>query len=69
MDRGPIAAVREGDSITIDIEKRRIELNLAPEVIAERLAAYTPPPPRYRTGVFAKYIASVSSAARGAVTC
>jgi dihydroxy-acid dehydratase len=69
VDRGPIAAVRDGDPITIDIEARRIDLALAPETIAERVNRYTPPPPRYKTGVFAKYIASVSSAARGAVTC
>jgi dihydroxy-acid dehydratase len=69
VDRGPIAAVREGDPITIDIEHQKIDLDVAPEVVAERLKAYTPPPPRYRSGVFAKYVANVSSAARGAVTC
>jgi dihydroxy-acid dehydratase len=69
VDRGPIAAVEEGDPITIDIEHQKIELDVAAQVVAERLKAYTPPAPRYRSGVFAKYVASVSSAARGAVTC
>ncbi len=66
---GPIAAVREGDTIAIDIEKRSIDVELSPEVIRERLAAWKAPAPRYRTGVFAKYIRLVSSAAEGAVTC
>ena len=67
-DGGPIAAVQEGDIIKIDIEKRTIELEVAPEVIEERLKRWTAPAPKYKTGVFAKYIALVSSAAEGAVT-
>jgi len=69
VDYGPIAAVREGDSITIDIERGRIDLDLPAEAIAQRLTEYVPPPPRYRSGVFAKYVATVSSAAQGAITC
>jgi dihydroxy-acid dehydratase len=69
VDGGPIAAVREGDPISIDIEKRTIDLDLPAETIAQRLQGYAPPPPRYTGGVFAKYIKTVSSAARGAVTC
>jgi dihydroxy-acid dehydratase len=65
---GPIAAVQEGDIINIDIEKRTIDLEVAPEVIAQRLKTWTVPAPKYDTGVFAKYIALVSSAAEGAVT-
>jgi dihydroxy-acid dehydratase len=65
---GPIAAVREGEPIAIDIAARRIELEVAPATVSERLAAWSAPPPRYRTGVFAKYGALVSSAADGAVT-
>ena len=65
---GPIAAVREGDTIAIDIEKRSIDVELSPQVIRERLAAWKAPAPRYRTGVFAKYIRLVSSGAEGAVT-
>src|SRR5262249_46079037 len=65
---GPIAAVSEGDTIHIDIEGRKIDLEVPSEVVKQRLAALKPPPPRYQTGVFAKYIALVSSAAEGAVT-
>jgi len=65
---GPLAGVVEGDSIAIDITGRRIDLEVAPETLAERLAAWQAPEPRYRTGVFAKYCALVSSASDGAVT-
>jgi len=65
---GPIAAIREGDTITIDIEARRIDVDLTDEEIAERIAAYEPPDPPFETGVMAKYAASVSSASHGAVT-
>jgi dihydroxy-acid dehydratase len=65
---GPIAAVREGDQITFDVEARRLDVDLTDEEIAERVAEYTPPQPHYRTGVMAKYARSVSSAAEGAIT-
>jgi dihydroxy-acid dehydratase len=65
---GPIAAVRDGDEITFDVEARRLDVALSDEEIAERVAAYTSPEPHYRAGVMAKYAASVSSAAEGAVT-
>jgi len=65
---GPIAAAREGDSILIDAEAGTIDLEVAPHEIRERLAAWTPPAPRYTTGVFAKYCALVGSASEGAVT-
>jgi dihydroxy-acid dehydratase len=65
---GPLAALAEGDTIWIDIAERRIDLEVAPETLAGRLAAWKAPAPRYRTGVFAKYCALVSSAADGAVT-
>ncbi len=65
---GPIAVVQEGDTITIDIEKRAIDLEAPAAEIQRRLAAWKPPAPRYTTGVFAKYCALVSSAAEGAVT-
>jgi dihydroxy-acid dehydratase len=65
---GPIAIVRDGDSITIDVERGRLDVALSDEEIAERLRAWRPPAPRYATGVFAKYAALVSSAAEGAVT-
>jgi dihydroxy-acid dehydratase len=65
---GPIAAIREGDTITIDIEARTIDVDLSDEEIAERIAAYEPPAPLFETGVMAKYANSVSSASQGAVT-
>jgi dihydroxy-acid dehydratase len=65
---GPLAAVREGDSISIDVEAGTIDLEVAPEEIRQRLAAWTPPAPRYTSGVFAKYCALVGSASEGAVT-
>jgi dihydroxy-acid dehydratase len=66
---GPIAAVREGDLITFDIPKRCLNVALSDEEIKDRLKSWKAPEPRYRTGVFAKYAASVSSASEGAVTC
>ena len=65
---GPIAAVRDGDEITIDVDRRRIDVALADEEIAARIAAYEAPPNGDRTGVLAKYAALVSSASEGAVT-
>ncbi|HEX2436222.1 MAG TPA: dihydroxy-acid dehydratase [Solirubrobacterales bacterium] len=65
---GPIAAVRDDDTITFDIEARRIDVELSDEEIAERVAAYEPPAPAYTNGVMAKYARSVSSASEGAVT-
>jgi dihydroxy-acid dehydratase len=65
---GPLAAVREGDAITIDVEARRADVALSDEEIAARLRDWRPPAPRYTAGVFAKYSALVSSAAEGAVT-
>ncbi len=65
---GPIAAVVEGDSILIDIEHRRIELEVPEATVKQRLAAWKAPKPRYKTGVFAKYAALVQSASEGAIT-
>jgi dihydroxy-acid dehydratase len=65
---GPIAALRDGDRITFDVEARRLDVDLSEEEIAARVAEYTPPEPPYRTGVMAKYARSVSSASEGAVT-
>jgi dihydroxy-acid dehydratase len=67
---GPIAAIREGDQITVDIDARSLTVDLPDEEIATRIAAYEPPPPppEFRRGVMAKYAATVSSAAQGAVT-
>ena len=65
---GTIALVRDGDPITIDAERRRLELDLPEAEIARRRAAWQPPAPRYTTGVLAKYARLVSSASLGAVT-
>src|SRR5665213_1977831 len=65
---GPIAAVREGDTITFDIPNRKLTLNIADEEIAARLTNFIAPAPRYKRGVFFKYANSVSSASEGAVT-
>lgn len=66
--KGPIAALRDGDTITIDIEARRLDANLTDTEIQSRLAKWSPPPPRYRSGALAKYARMVSSASVGAVT-
>jgi len=65
---GPIGAIHGGDEITVDIDGRRLEVDLTPEQIDERLKGYSPPTPLYDRGVMAKYAATVSSASMGAVT-
>jgi len=65
---GPIALIREGDVITIDAAKRSLDVELDAAELERRRAAWAPPPPRYKTGVLAKYAKLVSSAATGAVT-
>ncbi len=65
---GPIAFVREGDTITFDITARELRLHVDDAELARRREGWQPRPPKYTRGVFAKYAASVSSAAEGAVT-
>ncbi|HYO45001.1 MAG TPA: dihydroxy-acid dehydratase [Candidatus Limnocylindrales bacterium] len=65
---GPIALVEEGDIIVVDVDRQELNLEVDPAVLAERRDRWTPPEPRYTTGVFAKYAAMVSSASEGAVT-
>jgi dihydroxy-acid dehydratase len=65
---GPIAAVRDGDTIELDIPSRRLSLSVPVAEISGRLASWTPPPARYTTGVLAKYARLVASASQGAVT-
>ncbi len=65
---GPIAAIREGDEVCFDVEARRLDVALSDEEIARRVAEYESPPPLYERGVMAKYAATVSSAAQGAIT-
>jgi dihydroxy-acid dehydratase len=64
---GAIAILEDGDEITIDIENRRLQVSLSDDEIAARLANWKPRPPRYAWGVMARYAATVSSAAEGAV--
>jgi dihydroxy-acid dehydratase len=65
---GPIAAVREGDIISFDVENRRLDLEITEAEMQRRLAEWQAPPPNYTTGVFAKYAKLVSSASEGAIT-
>jgi dihydroxy-acid dehydratase len=65
---GPIAAVREGDTISFDIPNRRLDVEVSDDQIAARLRDWRAPEPRYKTGVMAKYAAQVSSASEGAIT-
>ena len=65
---GPIAAVRDGDTVVFDVAARELNLELPEDEIRARVDAYEPPPPRYRTGVLAKYARQVGSAAEGALT-
>jgi dihydroxy-acid dehydratase len=64
---GPLAAVRDGDLVTIDLEHRALHVDVPDEEIARRLAEVRPPARRYESGVFARYRASVGSASEGAV--
>ncbi len=65
---GPIAVVRDGDTVEFDVEARELRVLLSDDEIAARLRGWTPPPPRYTKGVFAKYAAQVASASEGAIT-
>jgi dihydroxy-acid dehydratase len=65
---GPIALVRDGDTIVFDVEARRLDVAIEEAEMNERRRRWSPPPPRYTTGVMAKYAKLVSSASQGAVT-
>lgn len=65
---GPIAAVREGDTVVFDVAKRELNVLISDEEIAKRVAEYKSPPPLYTRGVLGKYARHVSSASIGAVT-
>jgi dihydroxy-acid dehydratase len=65
---GPIGLVEEGDEIVIDVDARRVDLDVPNDVLDKRRGRWTAPAPRYTTGVMAKYAALVSSASEGAVT-
>jgi dihydroxy-acid dehydratase len=65
---GPLAAVRDGDTIVIDVADRKIDVEVADNVLKQRLSEWKGPAPRYTSGVLAKYARLVSSASTGAVT-
>ncbi|MBI2884320.1 MAG: dihydroxy-acid dehydratase [Candidatus Methylomirabilis oxyfera] len=65
---GPIAALRTGDTVLLDINKRRLDVELSAAELKRRLRTWKPPAPRYKSGVMAKYARAVSSASEGAVT-
>jgi dihydroxy-acid dehydratase len=65
---GPIAAVHEGDTVVMDIDNRRLDIEVPDDEITRRLQSWTPPAPRYTSGVMAKYAAMVRQANEGAIT-
>ena len=65
---GPLAALRDGDTVVVDVEGRELRVELSEDELDARLAGWKPPPLRYTRGVFAKYAAEVSSASEGAIT-
>jgi dihydroxy-acid dehydratase len=65
---GPIAALRDGDVVVIDVPKRKLEVELSKKELAKRLKKWKAPKPRFQRGVMAKYAERVSSAAVGATT-
>jgi dihydroxy-acid dehydratase len=65
---GPIAALRDGDTIVFDIKARRLDVEISDQEMKSRLSRWQAPAPRYKTGVMAKYAKLVSSASEGAVT-
>jgi len=65
---GPLAALREGDTVVIDVAKGELNVELSDAALAERLAGFVEPEPRYRRGALANYATLVSSASKGAVT-
>jgi dihydroxy-acid dehydratase len=67
-DGGPIAAVRDGDTIVFDVANRELNLEISAEELEQRLADYEPLPPAYTNGVLGKYRKLVHSASEGAIT-
>ncbi|TML89915.1 MAG: dihydroxy-acid dehydratase [Actinobacteria bacterium] len=65
---GPLAALEDGDTVVVDVEARELRVELPDGELERRLEAWTTPPPRYESGVLAKYAALVSSASDGAIT-
>src|SRR6266542_74780 len=67
-ERGPIAAIKSGDVISIDVKKRRLDVEISGAEMKKRLARWKAPKPRYTSGVFHKYAKTVSNASEGAIT-
>ncbi|HYO18401.1 MAG TPA: dihydroxy-acid dehydratase, partial [Dermatophilaceae bacterium] len=67
VDGGPIAFLKDGDRIRLDVAAGTLDVDLTPEVLARRAVGFAPPPSRYPRGVLAKYRKLVGSAATGAV--
>ena len=67
QEGGPIALVRDGDRVRLDVGARRLDLLVEDDELGRRRADWAPPAPRYPTGVFGKYVKLVGSAAQGAV--
>lgn len=67
VDAGPIAFLRDGDRIRLDVANHTLDVLVDPDEFDARRTGFTPPPPRYKTGVLAKYVKLVGSAATGAV--
>jgi dihydroxy-acid dehydratase len=67
-ERGPIAALRDGDIVIVDVENRRLDVELSDEQLLQRLSQWQEPAPRYTRGVLAKYARLVADASHGAVT-
>jgi dihydroxy-acid dehydratase len=65
---GPIAALRDGDTVVLDVKNRKLDVDLSAAEIADRMKSWKAPEPRYKTGVLAKYARLVSSASQGAIT-
>jgi dihydroxy-acid dehydratase len=68
VDGGPIAFVADGDRIVVDVTARTIDLQVSAEELDRRRQGWAPPPPRYTSGVLAKYARLATGAERGAIT-
>jgi dihydroxy-acid dehydratase len=68
VDGGPIAFVRDGDRIVVDVDAKTIDLLVDPDELTRRRAEWKLPEPRYTTGVLAKYARLATGAERGAIT-
>jgi dihydroxy-acid dehydratase len=65
---GPIAAIRNGDTIVFDVKRRRLDVELTAAELRKRLRGWKPPKPHYVSGVLAKYARLVGTASEGAIT-